>query len=114
MLSQLLGGYYGIYVVALQALISLFVALSTLVSLDRVLCIVKYLFIRAKSLVTGKLPQHAWNFRPLPNDPENYPTVAIQLPYVPTGLPAPRWSPTIPYWKIQARHHSLPRVARSA
>jgi hypothetical protein len=82
MLETLLGSYYGVYVVVLQVLISLFVVLSTLVSLDRVLCIAKYLFTKAKSLVTGKLPQHAWNFRPLPNDPANYPSVAIQLPYV--------------------------------
>ncbi len=110
MLSQLLGGYYGIYVVALQALITLFVALSTLVSLDRVLCIAKYLFIRAKSLVTGKLPQHAWNFRPLPNDPQNYPSVAIQLPYVLIGLP-PHAGPPVPP-VVSSVPHSLSRAAR--
>ncbi len=80
MLEPLLGSYYGAYVVALRVLIAIFVALSTLVSLDRVVCISKYLYIKARSLVTGKLPQHAWNFRPLPNDPANYPSVAIQLP----------------------------------
>lgn len=110
MQSQLLAGYYDIYVVALQALIALFVALSTLVSLDRVLCIAKYLFIRAKSLVTGKLPQHAWNFRPLPNDPQNYPSVAIQLPYVPIGISLHAGPPVPP--GISSAPQSLTLAAR--
>jgi beta-mannan synthase len=80
MLEPLLQQYYPWYVLALQVLISVFVALSTLVSLDRILCIAKYAVVKVKSLVTGKLPQHSWNYRPLPNDSQNYPTVAIQLP----------------------------------
>jgi beta-mannan synthase len=80
MLQQLLHEYYPWYVLVLQTVIILFIGLSVLVSLDRILCIAKYCYVQAKSLITGKLPQHSWNYRPLPNDPHDYPSVAIQLP----------------------------------
>ena len=80
MLELVLKEYYPVYVTLLQAVIAILVALSVLVSLDRVTCILKYCWIRAKAYVTGKLPQNSWNFQPLPHDPTKFPAVAIQLP----------------------------------
>lgn len=64
----------------LSGLVQIAVILTLLVSVDRLLTITKYLFTKAKSFLTGKLPQTAWHFQPLPEDCDDHPTVAVQLP----------------------------------
>ena len=72
--------YYPVYVAVLSGLVQVAIFLSVLVSADRILNILKYFLIRAKVLLTGKLPQHGWHFQPMPQDSREYPKVAIQLP----------------------------------
>ena len=75
LLALLFGGYYGAYVALLHAAIQIAVLVSLLVSADRVLNVTKFLVIKAKERLTGKLPQHAWNFTLLPEDPHEFPLV---------------------------------------
>lgn len=79
-LGLLFTTYYDLYVALLHAAIQLAVFLSLLVAGDRILNISKYVLIKARAKLTGRLPQHAWNFKPLPIDYAEYPRVAIQLP----------------------------------
>jgi beta-mannan synthase len=74
---------YELYVALLDALISVAVALSVVVSLDRVFHVAKYMQLKARSRVTGRKPEDYFQFAALP-DPvvcgDLYPRVAIQLP----------------------------------
>ncbi len=74
---------YELYVALLDALISVAVALSVVVSLDRVFHVAKYVQLKARSRVTGRKPEDYFQFSALP-DPvvcgDLYPRVAIQLP----------------------------------
>ncbi len=57
------------------------VLLSLLVSADRVINVLKYALITLRAKITGKSPTHSrWTFKPLPDDPHQYPKVAVQLP----------------------------------
>lgn len=80
MIDRMLGDYYPLYVMMLYGLVQVAMLLSVLVSTDRILNMVKYILIKLKSKVTGKLPEHSWYFQPLAEDPMEYPLVAIQLP----------------------------------
>ena len=72
----LFGSYYEFYVAALHAAVQLAVALSLLVSLDRVLNIAKFGWIKARAKLTGRLPKNSWVFSPLPDEAELYPRVS--------------------------------------
>jgi hypothetical protein len=72
----LFSSYYEFYVAALHAAVQLAVALSLLVSLDRVLNIAKFGWIKARSRLTGRLPKDSWAFSPLPEEAELYPRVS--------------------------------------
>jgi hypothetical protein len=74
-LALLLGSYYSIWVSILTGLVHVFTLLSLLVSADRILNVIKYCFIRARSRLTGHIPQHDWNFKPLSEDPHEFPKV---------------------------------------
>lgn len=80
MLALLFGAYYGLYVTFLHAAIQVMVLLSLLVSADRVINVLKYLLITTRSKITGKSAHSRWTFKPLPEDPHQYPKVAVQLP----------------------------------
>ena len=58
---------YELYVALLDALISVAVALSVVVSLDRVFHVVKYAQLKARSRVTGRKPEDYYQFDPLPD-----------------------------------------------
>jgi beta-mannan synthase len=75
LLALAFGAYYPLWVAALRGAIALFTLLSLLVSADRMLCVAKFCFIRARARLTGRLPQHAWEFKPLPADADAYPKV---------------------------------------
>lgn len=79
-LALLFGAYYGLYVALLRAAIHIAILFSFLVAIDRLINILKFGLLKAHAKLTGKMPQHAWNFSPLPQDPIDYPKVAIQLP----------------------------------
>jgi hypothetical protein len=79
-LGLLFTTYYDLYVALLHAAIQLAVFLSLLVAGDRILNISKYVLIKARAKLTGRLPQHAWNFKPLPIDYAEYPRVSV-LPW---------------------------------
>lgn len=66
---------YDLYVAALRLLIQLAVFLSLLVAGDRILNITKYVLIKLRAKLTGRLPEHGWNFKPLPVDFAEYPQV---------------------------------------
>jgi len=74
---------YDLYVSLLEGAISLCVALSVLISVDRLLAVVKYLQTKLRAKLTGKGPEAAWRHRGMP-DPvkcgDLYPKVAVQLP----------------------------------
>ena len=75
--------FYDLYVGLLKAAITAAVALSLLISLDRLYRVAKYLRISGKTWLTGHKPEHEFGARPLP-DPTHfslaYPKVAVQLP----------------------------------
>lgn len=100
LLALLLGGYYSLYVALLHGAIRVAMLFSLLVSADRVLNVAKYLFIKARARLTGHLPQHNWNFKPLPADPHAFPKVSH-------GAAGPSWSPTT-FSTPQAEHKWLP------
>ena len=58
---------YELYVALLDALISVAVALSVVVSLDRVFHVVKYAQLKARGRVTGRKPEDYYQFDPLPD-----------------------------------------------
>lgn len=64
------------YLAALAWAVRLAVALSLLVSADRVLNVLKYAFIRLRARVTGRLPKDAWAYAALPDNPKEYPLVS--------------------------------------
>lgn len=70
---------YELYVAALGASVHLAVALSLLVSADRVLNVLKFAFICMRSKLTGRLPKDAWVCEPLPKDPDAYPRVSAGM-----------------------------------
>jgi beta-mannan synthase len=74
---------YELYVALLDATISVAVALSVIVSLDRLFHVLKFAQVRLRSRMTGRKAEEYYQFAPLP-DPvvcgELYPKVCIQLP----------------------------------
>ncbi len=58
---------YELYVALLDALISVAVALSVVVSLDRVFHVVKYAQLKARGRVTGRKPEDYYQFDALPD-----------------------------------------------
>ena len=74
-LELYVGGYYALYVAILRIAVQVMTFLSVLVSADRLLNVLKYAWIRVKAYFTGKLPQHAWNFKSLPDEPLDFPKV---------------------------------------
>ena len=65
---------YELYVALLDALISVAVALSVVVSLDRVFHVVKYAQLKARGRVTGRKPEDYYQFDPLPDPVRSLPT----------------------------------------
>ena len=57
---------YELYVALLDALISVAVALSVVVSLDRVFHVMKYMQLKTRSRVTGRKPEDYYQFSQLP------------------------------------------------
>ncbi len=57
---------YELYVALLDALISVAVALSVVVSLDRVFHVMKYMQLKTRSRVTGRKPEDYFQFSQLP------------------------------------------------
>lgn len=80
-LGIFIGGYYALYVAILRLAIQVMTFLSLMVSADRLLNVLKYGLIRVKAYFTGKLPQHAWNFKPLPDEPLDFPKVRALSSY---------------------------------
>ena len=76
LLSLLLGSYYSLYVILLRAAVSMATCASLLVSADRVMSVGKYALLRLRARLTGRLPQHSYNFKPLPADLDAYPKVS--------------------------------------
>ena len=76
-LALLFGAYYSIWVSFLTFIVHVFTCLSLLVSADRILNVLKYCLVRGKAKLTGRLPQHSWNFKPLPEDPHEFPKVCL-------------------------------------
>ena len=74
---------YDLYVAILKTAIIAAVALSLLVSLDRLYKVGKYIQVAARVQLTGRKPEHSFQNNCLP-DPEQYslvyPRVAVQLP----------------------------------
>lgn len=75
--------FYELYVGLLKAAIAAAVAMSVLVSLDRLWKVSSYLQILARAWLTGFKPEKEFGSQPLP-DPAKYslvyPRVAVQLP----------------------------------
>ena len=89
LLALAFGAYYPLWVAALRGAIALFTLLSLLVSADRLLCVAKFCFIRARARLTGRLPPPAWEFKPLPADADAYPKVrALAAPAAGGRVPA--------------------------
>lgn len=59
---------YELYVALLDALISVAVALSVVVSLDRVFHVMKYMQLKTRSRVTGRKPEDYYQFSQLPGE----------------------------------------------
>ena len=75
MALPLLASVYDVYVLLLQGCISLAVVLSLLVSVDRVLNVSKFAYTKARARLTGRRPQEAWYFKPLPEQDSHHPKV---------------------------------------
>lgn len=58
---------YELYVALLDALISVAVALSVVVSLDRVFHVMKYVQLKMRARVTGRKPEEYYQFNALPD-----------------------------------------------
>lgn len=74
---------YDFYVAVLEAVLSVAVALSVLISLDRLFHVVKYVHFKLKARLLGKRPEANFRFAAFPDAtqfPELYPKVAVQLP----------------------------------
>ena len=70
---------YELYVGLLRGTISVAVALSLLISLDRLLKVATYVRLTVREWLTGHRPEH--NFKPDPHrEPSKFPWVAVQLP----------------------------------
>ena len=76
MALPLLASVYDVYVLLLQGCINLAVVLSLLVSVDRVLNVSKFAYTKAKARLTGRRPQEAWYFKPLPEQDSQHPKVS--------------------------------------
>ncbi len=74
---------YDLYLAILRTAIIAAVALSLLVSLDRLYKVGKYMQVAARAHLTGRKPEHSFQCNSLP-DPQQYslvyPRVAVQLP----------------------------------
>lgn len=72
-----------IYISILEISISVAVALSLVVSVDKILYVLKYVQIRICTRIRGRAPAEKFRFQTLP-DPVHfshlYPMVAVQLP----------------------------------
>ena len=74
---------YDAYVAILEFTISISVALSVLISIDRLFLIVKYVLLKLKARLLNKRPESCFHCLPFPDlqqFPERYPKVAVQLP----------------------------------
>lgn len=75
--------FYELYVALLKGTIAAAVAMSVLVSLDRLWKVVAYVGVCFKQWRTGQAPENQYSCQPLP-DPAKYslvyPRVAVQLP----------------------------------
>lgn len=74
---------YDVYVAALNALISVAVALSVLIAVDRLFHVLKFLQYKMKARITGKSPKSRFKCAPMPDQTQMghlYPMVAVQLP----------------------------------
>ncbi len=74
---------YGAYVALLQSLVLLAVALSLVVSIDRVLKVARHALILLHCAWTRRRPEQRFSARPLPDAAVYaalYPSVAVQLP----------------------------------
>lgn len=58
---------YELYVALLDALISVAVALSVVVSLDRVFHVMKYVQLKTRARITGRKPEEYYQFNALPD-----------------------------------------------
>ncbi|GMH37152.1 hypothetical protein BSKO_05025 [Bryopsis sp. KO-2023] len=74
---------YDVYLVVLNALISMAVALTVVISVDRLLHVVKFIQGKIKARVTGVRPEQKFKLQPMPDQKHfahMYPKVAVQLP----------------------------------
>ncbi|GMH38437.1 hypothetical protein BSKO_06321 [Bryopsis sp. KO-2023] len=74
---------YDVYVTMLDAVISVAVAFSVLIAVDRLFHVVKFVQLKMKMKITGRRPENAFKYQAMP-DPMQfsnlYPKVAVQLP----------------------------------
>ncbi|CAD7698593.1 unnamed protein product [Ostreobium quekettii] len=74
---------WDLYVACLQLATTVAVAISVVVSVDRILHALKYIQIRVASRIRGRKPAQKFRFKSLPDGsalPHLYPMVAVQLP----------------------------------
>ena len=74
---------YDAYVAVLECTISIVVALSVLISIDRLFQIVKYVLLKLNARLLNKHQESCFRCLPFPDPlqfPEQYPKVAVQLP----------------------------------
>lgn len=77
------GTTYAALVIALEWTITLSVALSTIVSVDRLLHVLKYLQVKLRAKITGKTPESRFKFNAFGDKMRYshlYPKTAVQLP----------------------------------
>ena len=58
---------YELYVALLDALISVAVALSVVVSLDRIFHVAKYVQLKTRARITGRKPEEYYQFNAMPD-----------------------------------------------
>ena len=74
---------YELYIGLLRGTISVAVALSLLISADRLLKVVHYVRLLVREWLTGHRPEHNFKARHMPDphrEPSKFPWVAVQLP----------------------------------
>ena len=74
---------YDSYVAVLEAVVTVAVGLSVLISVDRLFHVAKYVRLKLKARLLGIRPETAFRFVPFPDawrEPERFPKVAVQLP----------------------------------
>lgn len=74
---------YDVYVLLLNTFISVAVAMTVVISLDRLMHVVKFIQTRVKTKITGHRPQQRYKFQAMPDQKHfahMYPKVAVQLP----------------------------------